>query len=79
MGFEISIKNVTLHLLLALKLSSFVQCLPLWQDLSAVCGCAHLLKMHMTYEESIPFQIPDSESETEVKKRMYGKIVRREG
>jgi len=35
--------------------------------------------MHMTYEESIPFQIPDSESETEVKKRMYGKIVRREG
>lgn len=48
---------------MALKLSAFVQCLPLWQGFGVQCGRAHLLKMHATYEESTSFQIPDFECE----------------
>lgn len=61
---------------MALKLSSFVQCLPLWQGFGVQCGRARLLKMHTTYEESTSFQIPDFECETQVKKRMQGKIFK---
>lgn len=69
--------KIQLYLLFALKLPS--SSVYLWQGLGVICGCAHLLKMHTTYEESMSFHIPDFECETKAKKRMQCKNFRRKG